>query len=183
MLSQLELEFAQIKYRWRTHSELFGEDEKVGLLNRCGGKVFALLQGLLVYDTLAALCRLCDPAKSVGQENNSILNQYEKRKGDLSPADIKEIDNFLAVLESKLKNIRCLRNKAISHNDLGVAENAIRLSDVTYGEIDEVINLIPTILNKIFGVSGNYSSVTAFGPGVNKLFNVLNAGEEKLHGS
>jgi hypothetical protein len=119
---------------------------------------------------------------SVGQENSSILNQYEKRKGNLSPSDIKEVDKFLAVLESKLKNIRCLRNKAISHNDLGVAENAIKLPDVTYGEIDEVIDLIPSILNKILGASGNYSSVTAFGPGVNKLLTVLRAGEEKLNG-
>jgi len=177
MLSQLELEFAQIKYRWRTHSELFGEDEKVALLNRCGGKVFALLQGLLVYDTLAAICRLCDPARSMGQENNSILNQYEKRKGDLSPSDIKEIDNLLPVLEGKMNNIRLLRNKVISHNDLGIAEYAIKLPDVTYGEVDEVIDLIKIILNKIFGVSGNYSSVTAFGPGANKLFNALKAGE------
>lgn len=182
MLSQLELEFTQIKYRWRTHSELFGEDEKVGLLNRCGGKVFGLLQVLLVNDTLAALCRLCDPAKSVGQENNSILNQYKKRKANLSSSDIKEIDNLLALLEFKLKSIRHLRNKAISHNDLGVAENAIKLPDVTYDEIDEVIDLIPNILNRIFGVSGNYSSVTAFGPGVDTLLNILKAGEEKPNG-
>ena len=182
MLSQLELEFAQIKYRWRTHSELFGKDENVSLLNLCGGKVFALLQGLLVYDTIAALCRLCDPAKSVGQENNSILNQFEKQKGDLSPSDTMEIDSLLSDLESKMLNIRLLRNKAISHHDLGVSENAIKLPDVTYGEIDDVIDLVPVVLNKIFGVSGNYSSVTAFGPGVNKLFNVLKAGEERLNG-
>ena len=177
MLSQLELDFAQIKYRWRIHSELFGEDEKVDLLDSCGGQVFGIFQGLLVYDTLAAICRLCDPPKSMGgQENNSIYNQYEKRKDSLSDADKQEIDIHLSALRDGTKSIKTLRDKSMSHNDLGVAEKAIKLPDVTFGEIDNALNLITKILNKMFNVSGNYESVTAFGPGVNKLFKVLNAG-------
>ena len=176
MLSQLEMDFAQIKYRWRIHSELFGEDEKVNLLNNCGGQVFGIFQKLLVYDTLAAICRLCDRPKSMGQENNSISNQYEKRKSSLSSADIQEIDNYLSSLQDGIENIKILRDKSMSHNDLGVAEKAIKLPNVTFGEIDDALNLITKILNKMFNVSGNYESVTAFGPGVNKLFKVLNAG-------
>ncbi len=88
MLSQIEMEFAQIKYRWRIHSELFGDKEKVDLLNNCGGQVFGMFQGLLIYDTLAAICRLCDPPLSMGRENNSILNQYEKRKGSFSSSEV-----------------------------------------------------------------------------------------------
>ncbi len=176
MLSRLEMDFAQIKYRWRIHSELFGEDEKVDLLNNCGGQVFGIFQELLVYETLAAICRLCDPPKSMGQENNSIYNQYEKLKSSLSSADIQEIDNYLYSLQDGIKNIRTLRNKSISHNDLRVAKKAIKLPNVTFGEIDDALNLITKILNKMFNVSGNYESVTAFGPGVNKLFKVLNAG-------
>lgn len=182
MLSQLEMEFAQIKYRWRMYSELFDDNDNVNLLNRCSGKVFAMLQRLLVYDTLAALCRLSDSAKSMGQENNSIYNHYEKQKESLSKLEIQEVDLLLVFLEDKMKGIRILRNKAISHNDLGVAENAIRLSDITYGEIDEVIGLVGKILNKIFKVSGSYESVTAFSPGVSKLLKVLMAGEENLNG-
>lgn len=180
MLSQLEMDFAQIKYRWRIHSELFDEDEKVDILNNCGGQVFGIFQGLLVYDTLAAICRLCDPPKSKGskngQENNSIYNQYEKRKGSLSSANIQEIDIYLSALRDGIKNIKTLRDKSMSHNDLGVAEKTIKLPDVTFGEIDNALNLITKILNKMFNVSGNYESVTAFGPGVSKLFKVLNAG-------
>ena len=182
MHSELEKELAQIKYRWRTHSELFDNDENVGLLNRCGGQVFALFQKLMIYDTLAGLCRLCDPAKSRGKENNSIYNQYEKQKVNLNSTDIKEIDALLSSLNDKMKNIRDLRNKTISHNDLGVAEKAVKLPDVTFGEIDEVIDLITKLLNKIFGVRGDYSSVTAFGPGVNKLLNILRAGEKAING-
>lgn len=176
MLSPLELEFAQIKYRWRTHTELFGSDEKVDLLNRCGGKVFGMFQGLLVYDTLAEICRLCDPPKSMGQENNSIYNHYEKLKANLSNAEIQEVDTYLSSLKTDMKNIKILRNKSMSHNDLGVAENAVKLPDVTFGEVDDVLRLIANILNKIYKVSGSYESVTAFGPGVTKLFKVLKAG-------
>ena len=155
MLSQLELEFAQIKLRWRIHSELFGEEENVLLLNRCGAPVFALLQNLLINDILAALCRLTDPPKSAGQENNSIHNQYEKRKHNLSQADRTEIDFLLALLEGRMDNIRTLRNKLLSHNDLGVSELAITLPTVSFGEIDQLIELIPNVLNRIFGVTGN----------------------------
>lgn len=182
MLSQLEMEFVQIKYRWRMYSELFDDSDNVNLLNRCGGKVFAMLQGLLVYDTLAALCRLSDPAKSIGQENNSIYNYYEKQKEGLSRSELQEIDSLLASLKDKMQGIRILRNKVISHNDLRLAENAIRLPDVTYDEVDKVIDLVSKILNKIFKVSGSYESVEAFGPGVNKLLKVLMAGEENLNG-
>jgi hypothetical protein len=184
MLSELEMEFAQIKRRWKTHSELFDNDENVGLLNRCGGQVFALFQKLLIYDTLASLCRLCDPAKSMGKkgnENNSIYNQYEKQKVNLNSTDIKDIDSLLSSLKSKMKNIKTLRDKAISHNDLSVAENAMKLPDVTFGEIDELIDLITKLLNKIFSVRGNYSSVKAFGPGTQKLFKILCAGEKVIN--
>ena len=176
MHSQLEMDFAQIKYRWRIYSELFGEDEKVDLLNRSGGQVFGIFQGLLVYETLAAICRLCDPPMTAGQENNSISNQYEKRKVSLSSADIQEIDIYLSALGDGIKNIKTLRNKSMSHNDLGVAEKAIKLPDVTYGEIGDAINLITKILNKMFNVSRNYESITAFGPGVNSLFKILKSG-------
>jgi hypothetical protein len=182
MLSKLELEFADIKYRWRIHSELFDDDENVNLLNRCGGQVFSMLQQLMVYDTLAAICRLCDPAKSAGQENNSIYNQYEKQKSKLNDSEVQEIDALLSCLESKMKNIRFLRNKAMSHNDLGVSEKAIMLPSIKYGEVDEVIELAGNLLNKIFRVSGTYSSVTAFGLGVTKLLEVLRAGEGRANG-
>ena len=177
MLSKLEMEFAQIKYRWRIHSELFGSDETVNLLNRCGGEVFGLTQNLMIYDTLAALCRLCDPPKSMGKENNSIYSQYEKQKSNLSSADIHEIDSYLSSLETDMTNIRTLRNKSMSHNDLGVAENSAKLPDVTYAQIESILNKIVKILNKIFKVSGNYESVSKFGPGVSKLLNTLKSGE------
>ena len=177
MLTKLEMEFAQIKYRWQMHDKLFEDNDTVDLLNRCGGKVFALLQSLLVYDTLAALCRLTDPKKSSGQENNSIYNQFEKQKVTLSVKEIQEIDSLLLSLEDKIKNIRNLRNKAISHNDLEVAKNVVQLPAVTYGEIDEVINLVCMALNKVFKTSGDYESVEEFGPGVNKLLRLLKVAE------
>jgi len=177
MLSKLEMEFSQIKYRWRIHSELFGSDEKVNLLNRCGGEVFGLTQKLIVYDTLAALCRLCDSSKSMGQENNSIYNQYEKKKCNLNSSDIQDIDSYLASLKDNMKDIRVLRNKSMSHNDLKVAENTITLPDVTYDKIDDVLDLIVKILNKMFNIRGDYESVSRFGSGANKLFRTLEAGE------
>lgn len=177
MLSQLEMEFAQIKYRWRIHSELFGSDENVDLLNRCGGEVFGLTQKLMIYDTLAALCRLCDPSKSRGNENNSIYNQYEKQKSNLSSSEIKDIESDLSSLEGAMSNIRTLRNKSMSHNDLGVAVSSIKLPNVTYDEIENVLNHIVKILNKVFKVNGNYESVSKFGPGVSKLLKTLKAGE------
>lgn len=177
MLSQLEIEFAQIKYRWRIHSELFGSDETVSLLNRCGGEVFGLTQKPMIFDTLAALCRLCDPPKLMGKKNNSIYFQYEKHKCNLSSAHIQEIDSYLSSLEKDMTNIRTLRNKSMSHNDLLVAEAAAKLPDVTYDQIESILNQIAKILNKIFKVSGNYESVSKFGPSVSKLLNTLKSGE------
>jgi len=183
MLSKIELEFAQITYRWKIHSDLFNDNNKVNLLNRCSGKVFSVLQSLLVFDTLAALCRLHDPAESgySKEENNSIANQYKKQKHKLSELEIETIDSLLMSLTEKMTNIKILRNKAISHNDLAVAESLITLPNVTYGEIDDVLATMNTILNKIFRSNGDYSPTIMFGAGTTKLFRVLEAGEKILY--
>ena len=173
MLSTLEYEFAQIKYRWRIHSELFGTKDKVTLLNRCGAEVFALTQKLIIYDTLASLCRLCDSSKSMSNENNSIYVHYERQKPSLSREEIRDINSDLSKLKNSMINIRLLRNKALAHNDLKIAENMAQLPDITYGEIEIVLKLLTRIINKIYRTRGSYESVSSFGPGATKLLSLL----------
>ena len=76
-----------------------------------------------------------------------------------------------------MTNIKTLRNKSMSHNDLEVAEKQTKLPDVTYDQIESNLSQIVKILNKIFKVSGNYESVSKLGPGVSKLLNTLKSGE------
>lgn len=182
MLTQLEIEFAHTKHRWKIHEDVFGDEERVQLLNRCGGQLFGLFQNLLIYDTLAAICRICDPPKTRKWENNSIRSRFQKEKDELGSDAIKETEILLETLDEKMSDIRILRNKIIAHNDLDVANSSVPLPKVKYDEVDEVIDLIGKILNQICGTRGSYTTVTKFGPGIEKLTKILKAGEEQLNG-
>lgn len=160
MLSELELEFAQTRHRWKIFIELYESNENVELLNKSGAHIFSLFQKLVIDDTMMSLCRICDPEKSYGKENNSLRYHYEKSKSNLDSQLKVEIESLLDELKNKTENIRNMRNKAISHNDLEIALKQADLPQITYDEIEQSMDLICKILNKLFGTTGQYIPTT-----------------------
>ncbi len=56
MLSEIELEFAQLNHRWKLLCDLFVDDSTVDLMNKSGSHVFTLFQKLVIDDVI--LCNV-----------------------------------------------------------------------------------------------------------------------------
>lgn len=183
LLSAIEKEFTQLRYRWELFRQLFDSgQEKVDLLNKSGSNVFQLLQKLIIDDTMMTLCRLSDRASSMGYENASIRNLCEKTKGILPEETNKEIETKLLELNEHMTNILTLRNKALSHTDFTHALNTELLPRPTYDELERSIDVVKNILNaiteKLSGYRISYVPLMPIGYDGNKLLNVL----AKAHG-
>ena len=178
LLSAIEREFIQLRYRWAILGQLFdsGQDN-VDLLNKSGSNVFQLFQKLIIDDVMMSLCRLSDPPKSMGHENASLRNLISKLEQELPSTSREKIDAKLTELTEHLGEITILRNKALSHTDMTHALNTEMLPRPTYDEIDGAIDSVENILNEItgrvFDYSGAYLPTLPFGHDGNKLLGVL----------
>ena len=141
LLSAIEREFIQLRYRWAIFGQLFdsGQDN-VDLLNKSGSNVFQLLQKLIIDDVMMSLCRLSDPPKSMGHENASLRNLISKLEQELPSTSREKIDAKLTELTEHLGKVTILRNKALSHTDMTHALNTEMLPRPTYDEIDGAID-------------------------------------------
>ncbi len=172
MLSKLELEFAQLRHRWKLFCELYDKEENVELLNKSGAHIFSLFQKLAIDDTMLALCRICDPPKSCGRPNNSLKYHFESVRNIIDSKKVRNIENQIKSLDVHMENIREIRNKGVSHNDYAVAIGSSDLLKVTYDEIELSIKMVRKILNQLFGTRGEYMPVTN-GSGSNTLLRIL----------
>lgn len=160
MLSEVELEFAQLNHRWKLICELFANDQNIELLNKSGAHIFSLFQKLTIDEVMMALCRISDPPKTCGKSNNSLKFYFEQRKGQLDAGAISKLDDMFGNLDNFMINIRKMRNLAISHSDHEVATKITNLPNISYDEIESTMELICKILNKIFDTRGKYMPAT-----------------------
>ncbi len=174
-LTKLEMDFANLKYRWKLFYELFESDDNVKILNDSSNHVFEVLQSLMLDDVRLSICRINDREKSMGKENNSLKYHLQKRKNGMSSEKFIEIQDLIKCLDCSMANIKSHRNWEISHSDLEVSQKNKALPKVTYDNIDECINLIGQALNKIFDTHGDYVSTTV-GRGPSYLINILRLG-------
>jgi hypothetical protein len=159
LLNALERELIQIGYRWKIFCQLFDSGQKnVDLLNKSGSNVFQLLQKLLIDDLMMGLCRLADPAKSMGHENASLRNLVEKLDTYLADDSKRKIATELEELTKHLNKVTTLRNKAMSHTDLAHALDTSLLPRPTYDELEGALAAAKNVMKEITGRLYDYSS-------------------------
>ncbi len=177
MLSEIELEFAQLNHRWKLLCDLFVDDSTVDLMNKSGSHVFTLFQKLVIDDVILSLCRLSDPPRSCGKENNSLKYHFGKKRNHMAPEVVVETEDLFSKLDKEMSNIRDTRNWAMSHSDLEIATKLKDLPNITYDEIESIIELACKILNRIFETRGKYVP-TSRGTSATTLLKVLSRGLE-----
>lgn len=183
LLNALERQLIQLCYRWKIYCQLYDSGEgNLALLNKSGSNVFALFQKLLIDDLMMGLCRLADPAISMGKENASLENLVSKLDAHLSDDSKIYIRSTLAELTSHLEKVRVLRNKAMSHSDLAHALDITLLPRPTYGELEGALEaavaLLKEITGRVYAYSSTYEPHIPAGRDGEKLLRVL----AKAHG-
>ncbi len=171
-------EIVQLFYRWKIFSQLFDSDkEAVQLLNQSGSNVFALLQTLIIENTYLTLARLTDPERTGVYENLSIRNLVAKIEADLNENLRKNVCRKLAKLDAVSKSLRKHRNKRIAHLDIDHAIKLKSLPSVTYGDLEDALELVRSIMQDIwlalFNASVWYNPHIAYGCDGEYLLRIL----------
>ena len=105
--------------RWKLFCQLFCVDgERVGLLNRAGGYVFATLQQFLADYIVLAFSRLTDLMEQ-GRFENLSLERLADMAAGAGEADLgAALRSQIATLTAECGDLRTLRSKLLAHNDL-----------------------------------------------------------------
>ena len=107
--------------KWDIFEELYANKGRRELLKASAAGFFSVLQDVLFDDVLLAISRLTDPRGAGARENLTLdhLGEYLGRVGHA--VEQAQFETILAQLRTDAAAIRTLRNKVLSHRDLGAA--------------------------------------------------------------
>jgi hypothetical protein len=142
---QVTLEFCKLcdwAYQaWLNHREMFDDNPRAEELQKSmGADALARLRTVSHEYILLQIAKLHDPVVVAGQVTLGI--EYMVKYGAWSAETAAKLDQLTEKLDGFAKNLRTVRNKALSHNDL-----AAILSGATLGEFkrDEDIQYFATL--------------------------------------
>jgi hypothetical protein len=146
MFQDLCQDLTSLHGKWRFYLELFSDHNTVDLLNDVAMASFQMVEESLRSDITMSICRLCDPAKSRGQNNLSINVLVEKFSE--VPGLLQLRDDF----QSCCAPVRQYRNKRVGHNDLKAAlqPHDTPLPNVTRPTIDSILSAAAKLVNHVY---------------------------------
>lgn len=175
----------QISYRWKIFCQLFDSGaESIEAMNRRGANVFQLLQKLIIDDATLSLARLTDKGNMGGNVNASLPYLLRKSAPYLDDDEYKSYSDLINRLAGNVSAIRSHRNKALAHADLGVVMKPGELPPLTYGELENAMELCRHIVSNLtatlFGWSTHYDVQIPYGSDGETLIKVLKFGNRAL---
>ena len=168
--------YAECEYLYGDSSE-----NRIAMLNRAAPVFFYRVQIVFEQELMLGICRVTDPAKSMGKDNLTVLRLPEM------------LDQRTAGMGTKIEiaaNTACAaagfardwRNRWIAHNDLDLSLNSLPakpLAVATLKSIDEAIDAIDVVLKSVliaFGYqSAGFRNIPEHG-GSNSLISILDEG-------
>ena len=171
-------DMSSLQSKWDFYLELYGSAKNTDLLSELAPWSFNIIEETLRNDMTMAICRLSDPAKSLGKDNLSLAYLVENCR------EFFDLTDLLKDFQVACEPISKYRNKQIGHNDLNTVirprENP--LPDVSKEQINKILQLAADILNRIFihFTGGELSFHIISRDGADTLIFWLNAGKE-LH--
>lgn len=170
-------EVTWLHLKWKDFRALFAySPERVELLNRVAPTFFHGLQQMVWEDVLLHLCRLTDPASTMGKANLTL-----RRLADSIPdSDLcSEVQALIKSVKERTKFARDWRNRRLAHKELATSD-AKPLEEASRRHVEEALAAIRQVMNCI---EKHYqkshvtyeSSIEALG-GVESLLRVLRKG-------
>jgi len=153
-------DLASLHGKWRFYLELFSDRDTVGLLNNVAMASFQMLEESLRSDITMSICRLCDPAKSCGQNNLSINVLVEKF------SKVPGLSQLWDDFQRQCEPVRQYRNKRIGHNDLSAAlqPHDNPLPNVTRPTIDSILSEATKLVNQVYRFHTHTNGELCFEP-------------------
>ena len=139
---------AFLHLKWHQFVDLYGDENKVALLNQVSPLLFRLIQDIWWREIILHIARLTDPPKSAGKENFTLqrLPQLTTDRG----LQVR-LQHALNALEDKTAFCRDWRNRHVAHKDLRLAleKTSTPLPPVTRKQIEEILAAITEIVNLV----------------------------------
>ena len=179
LFSHLDEEVAQLFYRWKIFQQLFGSGtESLNLLNQSGSNVFAMLQGLTIDNVFLTLCRLTDPERIGSHKNLSIRYLLGRMETTLTDKVREDLHGQFTELEAATEKLRSHRSKRIAHLDLDHAVKPEELPPVEYGDLENALRLLESIMQDlhlvVWNAGAHYREVSiAYGCDGDHLLRIL----------
>jgi AbiU2 len=146
--NRLQSECTLLNSTWQQFVELFATNEKrVEVLHWSAPYFFKVVHDVFLESTLLRICRISDPAASLGKENLSLARLPSLVDNVIRP----DVEASLVRIHSAAEFARDWRNRHIAHLDFALTfdEGAVQLAPFTRKKVDEVIQEIGTLLNLI----------------------------------
>ena len=142
---------------WQNHKALFDDNPKQELLKSSkGAAVFARVNTISQEYVLHQIIKLHDPAVMRG--NVTLGIEYIIRFGAWDQATLNSLNLLAAKLDAFAKQLRTVRNKILSHNDLEAILNGGELGSFPEGEDVEYFNALQEFVNLVhdYEIGGPY---------------------------
>ena len=158
----LNNDWASALVRYKEFQELFGDPERVKLLNAIGGGLFRDVQQMSWNDLILRLTRLTDPPKSAGKDNLTV-----QRLPDLcqDPDLRQEVRGLVQEAVNAAGFARDWRNRRIGHADLTRATDprAQPLAKATLRKAKAALDAVHAVLDTtsvhLLGIGGIVNDV------------------------
>jgi hypothetical protein len=148
--SEIDQQVFALEAQWNVYRQLYSDGDTVALLNDVAPGFFQLIAWGVVDNVILAVCRLSDPAKSMGRDNLT----FAQLRDSLSPAPdaafAKTLDPLFKKIMDGVADLRAHRNKRIAHLDLSRALSHVEtLPGIERGAIEAVLASVRDYLNAI----------------------------------
>ena len=148
IFDRLWSDWASALIRYEEFRELFGDAERVKLLNAIGGGLFRDVQQMSWSDLMLRLTRLTDPPKIAGKDNLTVNGLPDLCE---DPDLRKEVGGLVREAVGAAEFARDWRNRRISHSDLARAidPSPEPLAEANLRKVKAALDAVHAVLDTI----------------------------------
>jgi hypothetical protein len=144
-------EVANLHAQWELYIDLFGDPEKIPILNDTVPAVFQLIEENLRANLSVSIGRITDPPQTGRNDNLSLSRLVQSLSNHGDDSFVTGINYQLDAIMDGAKSMRTHRNKRFAHNDLATSINYHKnpLPGISQPQITELLRLIANLMNSI----------------------------------
>lgn len=159
-------EAASLHAHWELYLDLYGDPEKIDLLNATVPSVFQLIEESLRATMTVSFGRLTDPSKTGRKDNLSLARLVESLPAHCDDRFVHSAKQRLVDIQSHCEPITTHRNRRFAHNDLATAINYHEnpLPGIGQSRITGALKMIAELMNSVEMYFQNCE--TAYGHGI-----------------
>ncbi len=148
----LRSDVIELQARWKMFKELYATNQtRLELLRESASWFFETLRVILLDDVILGIARLTDPARTLGQENQSLEKLMISIDHTDHPDLVLVLERLLKLAQDESQPFREHRNKRLAHRDLEkrLEPGEDPLPDLSFAAFDRALKAVSDFLNEI----------------------------------